>query len=55
MSEGQLISLVAVFGSLILVGSGLRARQLGLRKSLGMAMIWMGIIVVVALVFGSMQ
>ena len=55
MNEGQLISLVAVIGSLILVGSGLRQRRLGIRKTFGMAMIWTGIIGIVALVFGSMQ
>ena len=55
MNEGQVISLVAVIGSLVLVGSGLRQRQLGGRKTLGMALIWVGIIGVVTLVFGSMQ
>ena len=55
MNEGQVISLVAVIGSLVLVGSGLRQRQLGGRKTLAMAMIWTGIIGVTMLAFGSMQ
>ena len=55
MNDGQVISLVAIAGSLILVGSGLRDRQLGGRKIAGMAMIWAGIIGLVALAFGTMQ
>lgn len=55
MSEGQLISLVVSIGALILVGSELRGNRIGAKKSLGMALIWIGIIGAVALIFDTMQ
>lgn len=55
MSEGQWVGLVAMIAALILWGVGFRNYRLGARKTLGMAMVWIGIFAVVALVFGMIQ
>ena len=55
MSEGQIISLVAVIGSLILVGSGYRSYCVGGRKTLTMVLIWIGAFLLAAAAFGSMH
>ena len=55
MSEGQLVWLVAMIAALVLWGAGFRNYRLGSRKTLGIAMIWIGIFAVVALVFGMIQ
>jgi len=55
MNEGQWVSLVGLLGALILVGSGFRGHRVGARKTVSMAMIWIGIFAVVALVFGMIQ
>jgi len=48
MSEAALVSLVALVGWLILVSGALRARQLGARKIVTLALTWVAIFVAVA-------
>lgn len=55
MSEGQLISLVALVGWLVLVASGYRAYRIGAKKTVQMMLIWAAIFVGVALIFRTMM
>jgi len=43
ISQDQMISLVALIGCLILVGSGFASYRLGARQIMRMALIWIGI------------
>ena len=49
MNEFQIVHLVALAGCLVLVGSGLAAHRLSLRRGVQMALIWLGIFVGVTL------
>ena len=55
MSEGQLVSLVALVGWLILVASGYRAYRVGARKTIVMALVWLAIFAGVAIIFGMLM
>ena len=50
MSEGGLVSLVALFAWLVLAGGAFRAHQVGARRTLVIALTWLAIFVGVALV-----
>ena len=49
MSEEQLLRLVLVFGSLVLVTSGLAAHRLSWSKGVRLGLIWLGIFLIVTL------
>ncbi len=49
MNEFQIVSLISLLGFLILIGSGFRARRVGLKKTLYMAGAWAGIFAIVIL------
>lgn len=51
MSEGALVSLVALLGWLILVAGAFRARRIGAKRTVVLALTWLAIFVAVALVF----
>ena len=51
MSEGALVSLIALLGWLVLVASSYRAHRIGARKAIVTALIWASIFIAVALVF----
>ena len=51
MSEGALVSLVALLGWLVLVAGAFRAHRIGARKAIVLALIWASIFVAVAFVF----
>jgi len=51
MSEGALVSLVALFGWLVLAGGAFRAHRVGARKLVVYALIWGSIFVAIALLF----
>jgi hypothetical protein len=55
MNEYQMISLITLIGALVLVGRGLRRREMQSGKFLRMALIWVVIFAIAGLVFGSMQ
>ena len=49
MSGDQLVLLIAIFASLVLVSSGLAARQLSWSKGVRLGLIWAGLFVIVTL------
>lgn len=49
MNEVQIVSLVALVGWLILATSGLRARNIGIKRGIIMAGLWAGIFAIVIL------
>ena len=51
MSEGALVSLVALLGWLVLVAGAFRAHRIGARKAIVLALIWASIFLAVAFVF----
>jgi hypothetical protein len=51
MSEGALVSLVAMVGWLVLMIFGYRSYRVDGRKTLSMVMIWLGIFILVILAF----
>ena len=55
MSDGQLMSLVAMAGWLALMLAGYRSYRINASKTLTMALIWMSIFLVVVLVFGMIM
>jgi len=48
MSEAALVSFVALVGWLMLMGGALRARQLGARKIVSLALAWVAIFMALA-------
>ena len=52
MSADQLVQIVALVGFLVLAISGLRARQIGARKVVVMALAWGSIFMAAALLAG---
>ncbi|MFN3988791.1 MAG: hypothetical protein ACK4IS_00885 [Erythrobacter sp.] len=55
VSQDQMISLVALIGCLILVGSGFASHRLGARQIVKMALIWIGIFLGGWAVFGLLM
>lgn len=55
MNEGQLISLVAMIGWLVLMLSGYRSYKVNASKTLTMALIWASIFVFVVLIFSMVM
>jgi hypothetical protein len=55
MNEYQMISLITLIGALVLVGRGLRRRDMAGGKIIRMALIWVAIFAIAGLVFGLMQ
>lgn len=49
MSGDQLVQLIAVFGSLVLVSSGLAAHRLSWSKGVRLGLIWAGLFVIATL------
>lgn len=49
MSGDQLVQLIAIFGSLVLVSSGLAAHRLSWSKGVRLGLIWAGLFVIVTL------
>lgn len=49
MSGDQLVQLIAIFGSLVLVSTGLAGRRLSWSKGLRLGLIWAGIFVIATL------
>jgi hypothetical protein len=54
MTEGSLVSLIALLGWLLLVVSGYRSYRAGPRKTMTYVLIWAALFGGVALVFGAM-
>ena len=51
MSEGALVSLVALLGWLVLAGGAFRAHRIGARRMVVYALAWASIFVAIAFVF----
>ena len=49
MTGDQLVQLIAIFGSLVLVSSGLAAHRLSWSKGVRLGLIWAGLFVIVTL------
>lgn len=49
MSEDQLLRLILVFGSLVLVISGLAGHRLSWSKGVRLGLVWLGIFLIVTL------
>jgi len=49
MSGDQLVQLIAIFGSLVLVSSGLAGHKLSWPKGVRLGLIWAGLFVIVTL------
>lgn len=49
MSGDQLVQIIAIFGSLVLVSSGLAGRRLSWSKGVRLGLIWAGLFVIVTL------
>lgn len=49
MSGDLLVQLIAIFGSLVLVSSGLAGRRLSWSKGVRLGLIWAGLFVIVTL------
>lgn len=49
MSGDQLVQLIAIFGSLVLVSSGLAGRRLSWSKGIRLGLIWAGLFVIATL------
>lgn len=49
MTSDQIVSLIAIFGSLVLVSAGLAGRRLTWSKGLRLGLIWVAIFLIVIL------
>lgn len=55
MNGGALVSVIALIGWLVLVGSAFRAHQVGARRTLVLALTWCAIFGAVALVTAQLE